>query len=147
MLLSRYSGQTDIVVGTDIANRNRHEIESLIGFFVNELVLRTEVKAEESFRGLLDRVREICLGAYAHQDVPFEKLVEELRPERDLSRSPLFQVKLVLQNAPRAALELPELRLTGLGAVTAMARFESHADTDRDRSRIGGIVVLQQRLV
>jgi amino acid adenylation domain-containing protein/FkbM family methyltransferase len=124
ILLSRYSGQTDIVVGTDIANRNQQEIEPLIGFFVNELVLRSEINSKESFLQLLAQVKEVCLGAYAHQDVPFEKLVEELQPERDLGRSPLFQVKLVLQNAPAATLDLPELQLSGLGALTAMARFE-----------------------
>ncbi|HEY6802402.1 MAG TPA: amino acid adenylation domain-containing protein [Pyrinomonadaceae bacterium] len=124
VLLARYSGQTDIVVGTDIANRNQHEIEPLIGFFVNQLVLRTQVSVDENFSSLLARVREVCLGAYAHQDVPFEKLVEELRPERDLSRSPLYQVKLVLQNAPGGPLELPGLSLSRVGGVTPMARWD-----------------------
>jgi hypothetical protein len=100
LLMSRYSGQTDVALGTDIANRNRAEIEGVIGFFVNQLVMRVEVRPGESFSELLKRVREVCLGAYAHQDVPFEKLVEELQPERDLSRSPLFQAKLILQNVP-----------------------------------------------
>ena len=102
-------------MGTDIANRNRAEIEGLIGFFVNQLVLRVEVRGEREFQELLKRVREVCLGAYAHQDVPFEKLVEELQPERDLSRSPLFQAKLILQNVPREGLELEGLRLQRLG--------------------------------
>jgi amino acid adenylation domain-containing protein/non-ribosomal peptide synthase protein (TIGR01720 family) len=113
--LSRYSGQEDVTIGTDIANRNRAETEGLIGFFVNQLVLRVEVRTRESFRDLLKRVREACLGAYAHQDVPFEKLVEELQPDRDLSRSPLFQIKLVLQNTPRGTLELNEMMLSGAG--------------------------------
>ena len=110
-LLARYSGQEDIVVGTPIANRNRAEIEGLIGFFANTLVLRTKVAGDLSFSDLLMRVKENALGAYAHQDIPFEKLVEELRPERSLSHNPLFQVLFSLQNAPRQAFELPGLQL------------------------------------
>jgi len=124
VLMSRYSGQEDVALGTDIANRNRAEIEGLIGFFVNQLVLRVEVRAGESFGELLKRVRDVCLEAYAHQDVPFEKLVEELQPERDLSRSPLFQVKLVAQNAPREEIELEELRLSGGVGEMRTARFD-----------------------
>jgi hypothetical protein len=97
VVLARYSGERDLVVGTPIAGRTRQEIEGLIGFFVNTLVLRTRVEEQESVRQLLARVREVCLGAYTHQEVPFEQLVEELHPERDLSHQPLFQVMYGLE--------------------------------------------------
>jgi amino acid adenylation domain-containing protein len=99
-LLYRYTGQETLIVGTPIAGRNRVELEGLIGFFTNTLVLCTSLAGTPTFRDLLGRVREVTLGAYAHQDLPFEKLVEELRPQRDLSHNPLVQVMLVLQNAP-----------------------------------------------
>ncbi|MDZ7959079.1 MAG: amino acid adenylation domain-containing protein [Aulosira sp. DedQUE10] len=123
-LLYRYTGQADILVGSPIANRNRAEIENLIGFFVNTLVLRTDLSGNPSFRELLKRVREATLGAYAHQDLPFEKLVEELQPERNLSRTPLFQVMFVFQNAPTATLELPGLNLQPLEVKTETAKFD-----------------------
>ncbi|MHC5863398.1 condensation domain-containing protein, partial [Nostoc sp.] len=105
-LLYRYTQQEDIVVGSPIANRNRSELEGLIGFFVNSLVLRTDFSGKATFRELLNRVREVTLEAYSHQDLPFEKLVEELHPERDLSYHPFFQVVFSLQNTPIETLEL-----------------------------------------
>jgi amino acid adenylation domain-containing protein len=110
-LLGRYANQQDVAVGTDIANRNHLDTEELIGFFINQLVMRTEVRGSISFRDLLAKVRQTVLGAYEHQDLPFEKLVEELQPERDLSRAPLFQVKLVLQNIGAEDLVMPGLEL------------------------------------
>ncbi|MBW4677254.1 MAG: AMP-binding protein, partial [Desmonostoc geniculatum HA4340-LM1] len=123
-LLWRYTGQEDIVIGSPIANRSRPEIEGLIGFFVNTLVLRTSMAGNPSFEELLKRVREVALGAYAHQDLPFELLVEQLQPQRDLSHTPLFQVMFVLQNAPMSALELPDLTLTPIESDTGAAQFD-----------------------
>lgn len=119
-LLYRYSQQDDIMVGSPIANRNRREIEQLIGFFVNTLVLRTNLGGNPTFVELLGRVREVALNAYAHQDLPFEKLVEQLKPERSLSHHPLFQVVFGLQNTPRQTLELAELKIEQL-------EFENHS--------------------
>ncbi|MGI2902885.1 amino acid adenylation domain-containing protein [Tolypothrix sp. VBCCA 56010] len=125
VLLQRYTNQDDIVVGTDVANRNRAEIESLIGFFVNLLVLRTDLSGNPTFGELLKRVRSVALGAYAHQDLPFEKLVEALQPERNLSNTPpLFQVLFVFQNAPMPPLELPGLTLNVLEVENKITRFD-----------------------
>jgi amino acid adenylation domain-containing protein len=123
-LLHRYTNQTDILVGTGIANRNRAEIESLIGFFVNTLVLRTDFGGRPTFRELLGRVRDLTLGAYAHQDLPFERVVEELQPARDLSRNPVFQVSFALQNAPMQELELPGLALRTQEFESLTTRFD-----------------------
>jgi amino acid adenylation domain-containing protein len=124
VLLRYYTGQHDIVVGTPVANRNREAIEGLIGFFVNTLVLRTELSDEMSFSELLGQVREVALDAYAHQDVPFEKLVEELQPERDLSRNPLVQVFCVLQNLPSLKLEMAGLNAEILEAELGTTKFD-----------------------
>ncbi|MDF5726915.1 MAG: amino acid adenylation domain-containing protein [Rhizonema sp. PD38] len=112
LLLSRYSGQEDIVVGSVIANRNRREIEPLIGFFVNTLGLRTNLQGNPTFLELLNRVKQVTLDAYDHQDLPFEKLVDELGVERSLSHHPLFQVAFGLQNETQEKQEIPGLTLT-----------------------------------
>jgi len=124
VLLSRYATQPDILVGTPVANRHRAESEKLIGFFVNTLVLRTDCSGDPSFRELLGRVREVCLDAFTHQELPFEKIVEELQPNRDLSRNPLFQVMFVLLNAPQAATEFSGLRLAPLNVHSGTAMFD-----------------------
>ena len=137
-LLHRYSGQEDIAVGSPIANRSRTELEGLIGFFVNTLVMRTNLEGNPGFRELLSRVREVALGAYAHQDLPFEKLVEELKPERDPSRNPLFQVMMVLQNASDATLKLPGLTIEPLQEDTATAKFDLMLELEERSEGISG---------
>ncbi|MGE6764045.1 non-ribosomal peptide synthase/polyketide synthase, partial [Corallococcus interemptor] len=124
LLLSRYSGQDDISVGSPIAGRTHSEAEGLIGFFVNTLVLRAHVRPEESFRQLLSQVKATTLAAYEHQHVPFEKLVEVLQASRDLSRSPLFQVMLVLQNAPAEALRVPGMAFQPIPLESNSSRFD-----------------------
>ncbi|MDT5296661.1 MAG: hypothetical protein QOJ76_3541, partial [Acidobacteriota bacterium] len=124
VLLSRYSGRQDICVGSPVAGRQRGETQDLIGFFVNTLVMRTDLAGASSFKHLLGRVREVCLEAYAHQDVPFERLVEELRPERSLSHTPLFQVTFALQSAPAGAAVLPGLEFAPVATESATAKFD-----------------------
>ena len=123
-VLGRWAGQDLMAVGTPIANRTRAGLEPLIGFFVNTLALRADLSGDPTGRDLLARCRETSLGAYAHQDVPFEKLVEELRPERDLARAPLFQVLLSLQNAPLAELDLPGLALAPVEIEPETTKFD-----------------------
>ncbi|TRU25538.1 MAG: amino acid adenylation domain-containing protein [Microcystis aeruginosa Ma_QC_B_20070730_S2] len=123
-LLYRYTGSSDILVGTPIANRNRGEIEGLIGFFVNTLVMRTDLSDNPSFSQLLTRVREVTMDAYAHQDLPFEMLVEALQPERDLSHTPLFQVAFVLQNTPKSEIAMTGLTVIDLPPENSTAKFD-----------------------
>jgi len=125
VLLSRYSGQEDICVGSPIAGRTQQEVEGMVGFFINMLALRSEVKADRSFIDLLEQVRQRTLSAYEHQEVPFEKVVEALVEERDLSRSPLFQVSFSLHNTPESpALRLGSLELSGMGTDQRTAQLE-----------------------
>ncbi len=123
-LLHRYGGQEDIVIGADIANRDRLDIERLMGCFFNHVVLRTDLSGKPSFRELLKRVRETTLGAYAHQDLPFDVLVESLKPERTPGQSPLFQVLFVFQNAPMPAIELSGLSFTPLEIDGGVSKFD-----------------------
>ena len=123
-LLHRYTGQTDILVGTPVAGRTRQEMEALIGFFINTVVMRADVSENPNFCELLAQTREAALGAYSHQDIPFEKLVDELEVERDLSRAPLFQVLFILQNFPTGVLEHAELRFERLDATPGTAKFD-----------------------
>jgi acyl carrier protein len=127
-LLSRYTGQKELVVGSPIANRTRRETEGLIGFFVNTLALALRVDGDKSFDALLEDVKERTLGAYAHQEVPFEKLVETLKVERDMSRSPLFQVMFALRNAPTSELRLPGLNVDALRGQGDVAKFDLTLD-------------------
>jgi Non-ribosomal peptide synthetase modules and related proteins len=124
VLLHLYTKENDIVIGTDVANRNRSEIESLIGFFVNQLVLRTDLSGDPTFDELLDRVREVTLGVYAHQELPFDRLVEALKPERNLKYAPFFQIKLVLENTSPGELELPGLKIDPLETESSEAKLD-----------------------
>ncbi|HYC90498.1 MAG TPA: amino acid adenylation domain-containing protein [Thermoanaerobaculia bacterium] len=124
LLLSRYSGQTDVTVGTPIAGRMQRELEGLIGFFANTLVLHGDVAGNPTFRELLERTREACVGAYAHQDMPFEKLVEEINPVRDLTRNPLFQTMFLLETGIPAPVAAGGLEIEQEPAQNATAKFD-----------------------
>jgi hypothetical protein len=138
VLLSRYSGQEDITAGSPIAGRNFPELEKLIGCFSNTLVLRSDLSGQPSFRDYLRRVREIALGAFANQDVPFEKLVEELRPQRVPNRNPLFQVNFRLLTTPRPPLTLSGLNLTFLESDNRMAKFDLALELSAREQGLGG---------
>ena len=125
-LLHRYSGQTDIVIGSPVAGRSRREFEELIGFFLNTLVLSLDLSGNPTFAEAIRRVREVCLGALSHQDLPFEKLVEELHPDRNLGHNPLFQVSFAFQNTPRRSPQLSAIDVHELEVETGIARFDLH---------------------
>ncbi|MGC2698348.1 MAG: amino acid adenylation domain-containing protein [Candidatus Angelobacter sp.] len=124
ILMLRYTGQADVVVGTTIANRKRIEVEGLIGFFVNTLMLRTNLGGDPTFRELLERVRDTALGAYAHQEIPFDQLVAELQPDRSLSRTPLFQVLIGFREARNRQIELPKLRAEVVDVPSSTSIFD-----------------------
>jgi len=124
LLLSRYSGQRDVVIGSPTANRSRRELEPLIGFFVNTVALRLDVDPDATFRQLLEQTRQTALGAYAHQDISFEQLVEELKPERNLSHSPVFQVMFALQNTPTATPRLDGLTVSRLPGKSIVSKYD-----------------------
>ncbi|HYW71139.1 MAG TPA: amino acid adenylation domain-containing protein [Pyrinomonadaceae bacterium] len=145
-LLYRYTGQEDVVVGTPIANRQRVEMENLIGFFVNTLTMRVDLSGTPTFKELLRRVRDVAIGAYAHQDIPFETLVRELQPDRDLSRNPLFQVLFALQNAPSATLELPDLTLTLEEFESGSTRFDLECLIWEQQEHLRGVLVYSEDL-
>ncbi|HKH48447.1 MAG TPA: amino acid adenylation domain-containing protein [Thermoanaerobaculia bacterium] len=137
-LLHRSTGQDELLVGSPVASRTRVEVERLIGMFFNLLAFRADLADDPAFSGLLARVRDAALTAYLHQDLPFEKLLEELQPERQLSRTPLFQVTLVLQNAPRTAIELPGLTLTPLEIDSRSANFDLNLQLTETPQGIAG---------
>jgi non-ribosomal peptide synthetase component F len=124
VLLFRYSGQDDIAVGTPIAGRTRPELEGLIGFFVNTLVVRGDLSGDPGFRDLLGRIHRTAIEAYAHQDLPFEKLATVAHRDRDASRTPLFQVMFALQNLPLPPLRAPDLLFTPLETPTGTSKFD-----------------------
>jgi amino acid adenylation domain-containing protein/non-ribosomal peptide synthase protein (TIGR01720 family) len=124
LVLSRWSGQEDVVVGSPIAGRTHRELEGLVGLFVNTLALRAQVRGEQNFTELLAQVKAAALEAYAHQDLPFEKLVAELQPQRDLSRQPVFQASFAMQNMPEAVLNIPSLKIKRVGGELLTSKFD-----------------------
>jgi non-ribosomal peptide synthetase component F/acyl carrier protein len=137
-LLQRYSGQEEMVIGTVIANRNRMETEGMIGFFVNPLALRVKCEGEVRYGELLERVKEVTLGAYGHQDIPFEKVVQELGVGRELSRNPLFEVLFVLQNGPQEAVRMAGLEVVLEEVDTETAKFDLNVMLTKEAGKVGG---------
>jgi len=138
ILLHRYTGQNDIVVGAPVANRNRSEFEGMVGFFVNSLILRTDLSGDPPFRELLRRVRETTFDAFANQDFPFERLVEVLQPTRSMSRNPLFQTDFILQNSPRSAYHVTGLTFEALPVENGTAQLDLTLDLWEEPDGIGG---------
>lgn len=134
VFLSRYTGQQDFVIGTPIAGRTRVELEPIIGLFTNTLVLRAKTGGNLTFKELVHNVRNVALNAYSHQELPFEKLVEELQPERNLSYNPLFQVMFVLQNAPEEEFDLPSLKLTPVEVERHSSKFDLTLSFGKDKN-------------
>lgn len=145
-LLSRYSGQQDICVGTPIANRMRMELEGLIGFFVNTLVLRVDLSGNPTFIELLRKVRDVCLGAQEHQDLPFEKLVEELQPVRNTSYSPFFQAMFSMNTTPSSQLQIPGLTLTPLKVERGATAFDLVVDVSESEQGLQGTMEYSSEL-
>jgi amino acid adenylation domain-containing protein len=139
-LLHRLTGQEDILIGSPVAGRQRVELETLIGIFLNMIVLRGDLSGDPTFRELLQRVRQTALAAYAHQDVPFEKLVEAIQPARDLGRSPVFQVMFVLQNEPLRPLELAGLKLTPVPVHSGTAKFDLLFSLEENGDGLSGFI-------
>ena len=137
-LLHRYTGQTDIVTGTPVAGRPRAEIENLVGFFLNMLVLRVDLSGNPTFRQILARTRQTCLDAYAHEALPFEMLVEELKPERIINQNPLFQVSFVLQNFPKAPFESLGITAVEMDIDPGIARFDLHVFMTEEENGLKG---------
>ncbi|HEY0606513.1 MAG TPA: amino acid adenylation domain-containing protein, partial [Herpetosiphonaceae bacterium] len=146
VVLARWSGQAEIMVGTPVAGRTATAVESLIGFFVNTLALRLDLTGDPSFRDLLSRVRQVTMGAYAHQDVPFEQIVEAVQPQRDLRRTPLFQVMFTLQNAPLGPLQLPDLTVAPVPLTHISAQFDLSVSVSAADNGIFGDVVYRADL-